>query len=153
MPRGQIHINLPPWASHNVFRNNRNQNGRRICKKVSCARKCFLVSLVLLSSGSNFHIHNQVSRGAKTSKATFGDFVHSRLNSLGELFHAVCRSKALWVNSDVHVATCSPDRICVDFCGFLWDQVSRYHQQPTLSQKKKKKKNRKRKNYVILSRF
>ena len=34
VPRGQIHINLFPEASRNVFRNNRNQNDRINCRKV-----------------------------------------------------------------------------------------------------------------------
>ena len=34
MPRGQIHINLPPGHPIIAIRNNRNQNGRRIGKKV-----------------------------------------------------------------------------------------------------------------------
>ena len=36
MLRGQIHIlQFAPWASHNVFRNSRNQNGRRVSVKRS----------------------------------------------------------------------------------------------------------------------
>ena len=31
---GGKYILICPWTSHNVFRNKRNQNGRRICKKV-----------------------------------------------------------------------------------------------------------------------
>ena len=34
MPRGQIHINLPPGHPIIAIRNNRNQNGRLIGKKV-----------------------------------------------------------------------------------------------------------------------
>ena len=37
MPRGQIHINLPPGHPIIAIRNNRNQNGRRIGKKVYCS--------------------------------------------------------------------------------------------------------------------
>ena len=39
MPREQIHINLPPGHPIIAIRNNRNQNGRRIGKKVYCCAK------------------------------------------------------------------------------------------------------------------
>ena len=71
MPRGQIHINLPPGHPIMAIRNNRNQNGRRIGKKVYCSTWTRRITIILQGKFTFcliFNFHSTVAAGETGTK-------------------------------------------------------------------------------------